>query len=43
MHKDKKVVNGKLRFVLPETIGEVTLVSDELNKKMIMQAIRNCL
>jgi len=42
MHKDKKVVNGKLRFVLPETIGEVTLVSDELNKSMIMQAIRNC-
>jgi 3-dehydroquinate synthase len=42
MHKDKKTVNGKLRFVLPETIGEVTLVSDELDRKMIMQAIRNC-
>ena len=42
MHKDKKVVNGKLRFILPETIGEVTLVSEEIDKQMIMQAIRNC-
>ncbi len=42
MHKDKKVVNAKLRFVLPETIGEVTLVSEEIDKIMIMQAIRNC-
>ena len=42
MHKDKKVVNGKLRFILPETIGEVTFVSDEIDKSMIMQAIRNC-
>jgi len=42
MHKDKKTVNGKLRFVLPETIGEVTLVADDLDKTMIMQAIRNC-
>lgn len=42
MYKDKKAVNGRLRFVLPETVGEVTLVDDELNKKMVMQAIRNC-
>ena len=42
MHKDKKALNGKLRFVLPETIGDVTLVDDELNKTQIMQAIRNC-
>ncbi len=42
MQKDKKVLNGRIRFVLPDTIGEVTLVDDELDKSMIMEAIRNC-
>ena len=42
MFKDKKTMNGKLNFILPETIGDVTLVSDGLDKKLIMQAIRNC-
>ena len=42
MFKDKKAMNGKLKFVLPETIGDVTLVSDGFDKKLIMEAIRNC-
>ena len=42
MHKDKKAMNGKLRFILPETIGGVTLVTTEIDKKLIMEAIRNC-
>ena len=42
MQADKKTVNGKLRFVLPDTIGEVTLVKDGIEKSKIKQAIRNC-
>ncbi len=41
MGKDKKIIEGKLRFVLPETIGEVTL-SEISEKDMILDAIRNC-
>jgi 3-dehydroquinate synthase len=28
MHRDKKVDDGKLRFVLPDRIGHVELVKD---------------
>ncbi len=42
MQRDKKVRNGKIRFVLPDTIGEVTLIDDELDKSIIIEAIRNC-
>jgi 3-dehydroquinate synthase len=41
MHQDKKVLDGKIRFILPDTIGEVTLV-DDLGKSMVMEAIRSC-
>ena len=42
MQRDKKVLNDRIRFVLPDTIGEVTLVNDKLPKSMITEAIRNC-
>jgi 3-dehydroquinate synthase len=41
MQQDKKVLDGKIRFILPDTIGEVTLVED-LGKSMVMDAIRSC-
>ncbi|MBN1865314.1 MAG: 3-dehydroquinate synthase [Victivallales bacterium] len=41
MGKDKKIIEGKLRFVLPETIGEFSL-SEVSDKDMILDAIRNC-
>ena len=42
MQADKKSINGKLRFVLPDTIGEVTLLDEGVEKSKITQAIRNC-
>jgi 3-dehydroquinate synthase len=42
MRNDKKVVDGKVRFVLPDTIGAVTLSDGPLEKSKIMEAIRNC-
>jgi 3-dehydroquinate synthase len=42
MHKDKKAKQGRLRFILPDTVGDVTLVEDGIEKSEIMQAIRNC-
>jgi 3-dehydroquinate synthase len=41
MYKDKKTLNGKLRFVLPETIGD-TIITEIPEKKLIMTAIGNC-
>jgi 3-dehydroquinate synthase len=41
MSKDKKVVNGQLRFILPEIIGEA-VICEIPDKKLIMTAIRNC-
>ena len=42
MHKDKKNENGRIRFVLPSSIGDVSLVEDDFPKAEIMQAVRNC-
>jgi len=41
MSKDKKTVTGKLRFVLPDTIGEATL-AENIEKELILDAIGNC-
>lgn len=41
MYKDKKVVSGQLRFILPETIGEA-VVAEIVEKELILDAIRNC-
>ena len=41
MYKDKKTVDGKLHFVIPETIGD-TIITEIPEKKLIMTAIRNC-
>lgn len=41
MSKDKKVVSGKIRFILPETIGEA-VVAEVPEKNLIINAIRNC-
>jgi 3-dehydroquinate synthase len=41
MSKDKKTVAGKLRFVLPDTIGEATL-AENIEKELILDAIGNC-
>ncbi|NOY75140.1 MAG: 3-dehydroquinate synthase [Kiritimatiellaeota bacterium] len=42
MRHDKKVVDGRVRFVLPDTIGAVTLSNGPMEKSKIMEAIRNC-
>ena len=41
MSKDKKTIDGKPRFVLPDTIGEATLV-ENIEKQLILDAIGNC-
>lgn len=41
MSKDKKNIAGKLRFVLPDTIGEATL-AENIEKELILEAIGNC-
>ena len=41
MTKDKKTISGKLRFILPDTIGEATVV-ENIEKQLILNAIRNC-
>jgi len=41
MANDKKAINGQMRFILPETIGE-TVIYENPDKKQIMTAIRNC-
>lgn len=41
MAKDKKTIAGKLRFVLPDTIGEATL-AENIEKELILDAIGNC-
>jgi 3-dehydroquinate synthetase len=38
MFSDKKKRDGKLRFVLPETIGRVT-ISDNVPEEIIMYAL----
>lgn len=42
MSRDKKAVAGEARFVLPETIGEVVLTDSNMEKSMVMDAIRSC-
>ena len=42
MRHDKKVVDGRVRFVLPDTIGAVTLSDGPVEKSKIISAIRNC-
>jgi len=39
---DKKTVQGKVHFVLPVRIGEVTVVSG-IDEKLVLQAIRTAL
>jgi len=39
---DKKTIQGKVHFVLPVSIGEVTVVSG-LNEKLVLEAIRSAL
>jgi 3-dehydroquinate synthase len=41
MSKDKKVIDGQVRFILPETIGDAVMCEIP-DKKLIMTAIRNC-
>ena len=41
MAKDKKTIAGKLRFVLPDTIGEATL-AENIEKELILDAIGTC-
>ena len=41
MSKDKKTIAGKLRFVLPDTIGEATM-AENIEKELILDAIGNC-
>lgn len=40
MYLDKKVRNGKLRFVLQKSIGEV-IITDEVSDKQVIEAISN--
>lgn len=42
MRRDKKVIDGRVRFVLPDTIGAVTLSDGPMGKSKILEAIRNC-
>ena len=42
MASDKKVVNGEIRFVLPEIIGEAVVTDEPMPKRMVMDAIRSC-
>lgn len=42
MRRDKKVIDGRVRFVLPDTIGAVTLSDGPMEKSKIVEAIRNC-
>jgi len=39
MRHDKKIVLGKIRFVLPRTIGEV-FVTDEVNPSLVKQVLK---
>ena len=38
MKQDKKVLKGKLRFVLPESLGKV-FITDEVNLSLVEQAL----
>jgi 3-dehydroquinate synthase len=42
MRRDKKVIDGQVRFVLPDTIGAVTLSDGPMERSKIVEAIRNC-
>lgn len=42
MASDKKAVNGEIRFVLPETIGDAVVTDEPMPKRMVMDAIRSC-
>jgi 3-dehydroquinate synthase len=35
---DKKNIQGKMRFILPETLGKVTLV-DDITKEEVIKAL----
>jgi 3-dehydroquinate synthase len=39
---DKKTIQGKVHFVLPVRIGEVTVVSG-IEEKLVLEAVRNAL
>lgn len=41
LNKDKKVKDGKVRFVLPTAIGKVS-IRDDIKKDVISQAINSC-
>jgi 3-dehydroquinate synthase len=36
---DKKNIQGKMRFILPETLGKVTLV-DDITKEEVIKALK---
>jgi 3-dehydroquinate synthase len=38
MKHDKKIAGGKVRFVLPKTIGEV-FITDEVNMSLVEEVI----
>ncbi len=39
LYHDKKVVGGKLRFILPRQVGEV-VIADDVSEKVILRALR---
>lgn len=41
LHRDKKVTNGKVRFVLPVRLGEVKIIED-VDRSMLQEAIQSC-
>jgi len=40
MQRDKKVAHGKLRFVLPDRLGHVSLVSD-VDPEAVVEILQN--
>jgi 3-dehydroquinate synthase len=41
LHRDKKVINEKIRFILPVRLGEVKIMG-EVSRKMLQESIQSC-
>ena len=41
LQRDKKVINGKVRFILPVRLGEVKIIED-VGREMLQEAVQSC-
>ncbi len=41
LQRDKKVINGKVRFILPVSLGEVKIIED-VGRELLQEAVQSC-